>query len=126
MSNSNNVVILKGNLFADPKINPTNGGKEVVNIFLATNRPDWRDDEGQWHKRPVQKNNIAVFVPRAIKLLKELKAGDGIEVRASVEIREFVDGDGVVHKRTEIVCGDRYEGHLVKRWAPPSRKTGAE
>lgn len=116
---SNNVVILKGHLGADPKIAETNGGKPVANIFLATNRRDYKDGDGVWHKRDAQWHNVSVYIPRGVTFLEGLKKGDGIEVRASVEQREFTDkSTGEVRKVVEIVCNDRFEGHLVKAWSP--------
>ena len=127
MANSNNVVVLKGHLGADPKFSDLNNGGVVANLFVATNRPDWKDDEGQWHKRDPQWNNVAVFLPRSIEALKSLAKGDGVEVRASVEIREFHDkGTGEVRKTVDIVCNDRWAGHLVKPWSPATKKAAAE
>lgn len=123
MANTNNSVILKGHLGVDPTFSTTGQGHEVANIFILTNRPDYKDGAGVWHKREPQRNNVAVFLPSAIKRLKELKQGDGIEVRCSVDIAEWATKDtGEVRRAPSLVCNDRYAGHLVKNWAPERRK----
>lgn len=123
MADSNNSVILKGHLGVDPTFSVTGQGHEVANIFILTNRPDYRDGEGKWHKREPQRNNVSVFLPQSIARLKEMAKGSGLEVRCSVGITEWNTKDtGEVRRTAELVCNDRYAGHLVKAWSPPSRK----
>lgn len=121
MAESNNSVILKGHLGVDPTFSTTKGGHEVANIFILTNRSDYRDGDGKWQKREPQKNNVSVFLPQAIKRLKELTRGAGIEVRCSVDIAEWTDrGTGECRRAPELTVNDRYAGHLVKAWSPPN------
>lgn len=123
---SNNVVILKGHLGTDPQIVDMNNGRQVANLFVLTNRRDYKDDQGHWQKRDAQRHNIAVYLPRSIALLKDLAKGAGIEVRASVEQREFTDkATGEVRRTVEIIVNDRFEGHLVKAWSPSLDKPAA-
>jgi single stranded DNA-binding protein len=123
MANSNNVVILKGHLGAAPKIVDMNNGKRVANLFLATNRRDYKDADGNWQKRAPQWHNVSVFLPRSIDAVAAMSKGDGIEVRASIEQREYTDkGTGEVRKTVEILVNDRFEGHLVKAWSPAPSK----
>lgn len=116
---SNNALVLKGHLGTTPQIKTTDGGKRVANIFLITNRRDYKNEAGEWVKRPGQAHNVTVFVPRALDFLEGLEKGAAIEVRASVEQREFtVKATDEVRKVVEIMCNDRFEGHLVKAWNP--------
>ena len=106
-----NLVTLKGFLGADPVITPLTSrpNASVANVRLATNRPDWRDEQGNWHKREPRWVSVSVFLPSAIEFFQTAKKGDGVELRCSVEDRKG---------EMKLICDQHFEGHLAKSWNP--------
>lgn len=85
---SHQLVILVGNLGADPEIGTTKSGSTVTNFRMATNR-QWKDKSGNTQKETTWWR-ISVFGPQAEPCAKYLKKGEQVYVEGEV----ISDDDG--------------------------------
>ncbi len=110
-----NKVFLIGNLGADPELRITQGGKEVVRLSVATNRPV-REGEGwaevaEWHK-------IVLFDHQARHASERLSKGDAVGVVGDLRYRKWTDRDGKARSTTEIIAQSvAYLGSASRRSA---------
>lgn len=116
-----NIVILSGNLGADPEIRNTGNGNRVANFSLATSRPRYadghivRDGQGraeqdtEWH-RVVAFNGNARSAEKCVKGMKVLVIGRN-------KTNKWKDKDGNDRYTTEVIA-DRIE---FQSW--PKRET---
>ncbi len=103
-----NIVILNGNLGADPEIRNTGNGNRVANFSLATSRPRYadgnivRDENGraeqdtEWH-RVVAFNGQAKSAEKCVKGMKVLVIGRN-------KTQKWTDKDGVTRYTTEVIA----------------------
>jgi single-strand DNA-binding protein len=97
-----NLVVLRGNLGADPEVKKLNGnGQSVCNFRLATNET-WTDKEGRkgertdWHR-------IVVWGKLAELCGEHLKKGEQAYVEGRLQCREY-EKNGEKHWVTEVVA----------------------
>jgi single-strand DNA-binding protein len=118
-----NLVILVGNLGADPELRYTPSGAAVVNFSLATSET-YKDRDGnrqtktEWH-------NIVAWRQLAEICGKYLHKGKQVYIEGSLQTRKWQDRDGNDRYTTEIVanqmqmlggrddsqCGGQNRGH---------------
>lgn len=103
MSDGMNLVILAGNVGADPDLRATQGGTSVLNIRLATNKSWVKDGERQertdWH-------SVVVWGPRAEGLSKILTKGISVVIRGELRTSSYDDKNGEKRYRTEVVADE--------------------
>jgi single-strand DNA-binding protein len=101
----NNKVQLSGFLGQDPK-EIAKSGKNFTVLQVATTdsyavkqdkQTKWEDKETIWH-------DVFVFRPTALKIAKDLKKGDKVELSGSLSYRLFKDEAGITRKQATIVA----------------------
>lgn len=103
MADGINLVIVSGNIGADPELRQlAQAGSCVLNIRLATTKriksgDDWKD-QTEWH-------SVEAWGKRADALHKILKKGMHLTVQGSLKTRSYEDKDGVKRYKTTI-AGD--------------------
>ncbi len=105
MARGVNVVILIGNLGADPEMRFTPSTTAIANLRLATSE-SWRDkstgeqrERTEWHK--------VVLYNRLAEIAGEyLRKGSKIYLRGRLQTRKWQDTAGQSHTTTEIVGDD--------------------
>jgi len=100
-----NMVVLIGNVGADPVIRSTASGGTVAQISLATSRR-WNDkttgevrEETEWHR-------ITFFNGRADTVAKHVRKGMKISVQGRIHYTSWVGEDGAKKYGTEILADD--------------------
>ena len=100
-----NIVIIHGNLGADPKPAQTKSGLAVCNMSVATNERKQTDgewvDHTEWHQ-------VTVFGKQAENCSKHLTKGSKVVVNGKLRTRKYTDKTDVERRSTEIVA-DRVE-----------------
>ena len=104
-----NIVILAGNVGADPESRTTQGGTNITNIRLATSRPRYadgkvlRDDQGrrvqdtEWHR-------VTIFNGLGKTVQEHCVKGMKVLVRGRIHYTEWTDQDGVKRYGCEIIA----------------------
>ena len=100
-----NLVIITGNLGADPKVNKTKSDLTVANLSIATNERikqgnEWIDHT-EWH-------NVVVFGGQAETSARFLTKGSKVAIHGKLRTRKWTTEDGQERRTTEIVA-DRVE-----------------
>ena len=102
-----NIVILAGNLGADPETRTTTGGTRITTFRLATSRPRYsegkvlRDDNGyrlqdaEWHR-------VVCFNGLAKTIEDHCKKGMTVLVRGRIHYTQWTDQQGVDRYGCEI------------------------
>lgn len=119
MSGSVNLVMIVGNLGADPELRYTGAGTAVVNLRLATNEK-YKDKEGSMIER-TEWHRVVVWGDQAENCAKYLEKGRSAAVKGKLLTREWEDDAGLKRYTTEIIAdnfggvtflggGDREEG----------------
>lgn len=107
-----NRVELKGNLGRDAEVKTYGDNKEMVILHIAASN-DYRDDaKGEWVRRDPTWLRVPVFKPAAVKIAKELKKGQLVEILGGLKSGEYTDQHGEVKYSVEVVVQDRY--HTVR------------
>lgn len=104
MARSVNMVILLGNVGADPEVRSTPGGQQVATISLATSR-QWKDKSGEKQEK-TEWHRLVVWGTLAEIVEKYVKKGTQLHVVGSVEYRQWDDKDGNKRYSTEINVRD--------------------
>ena len=97
-----NVVMLVGNLGADPEVRTTASGEMVASLSVATSR-QWTGRDGQrqekthWHK-------VIVWGKQAELAQRYLAKGRKVHVQGEIEYRQWDKPDGTKGYATEIRC----------------------
>ena len=96
-----NVVIISGNLGANPEVRATASGLAVANLSVATNERVKQDgewaDHTEWHR-------ITVFGKQAEVCGKFLAKGSKVTVQGKLRTRKFTDKNGQDKWTTEILA----------------------
>lgn len=101
-----NVVILIGNLAADPEVRETNNGKSVANLRVAVNKGK---DEADFF-------DVVAWEKQAENVGKYLSKGSKIGVEGRLQTREWENNEGEKRRSVEVVAfrihflGDRGKG----------------
>ena len=102
-----NLVILIGNLGADPEIRHTPGGAAVATVSIATTRR-WKDKQSGEKKEDTQWHRV-IFWNRLAEIAGEyLKKGSQIYVEGRIETRKWTDDKGVDRYSTEIIANEMH------------------
>ncbi len=104
MADGRNLVILLGNVGADPELRVTSGGQSVLKIRMATSesyldKNRVRQEKTEWH-------TVIVWGKRADALAKFVEKGSRIYVEGSIQTRSYDDKDGNKRYSTEINCNE--------------------
>ena len=104
-----NLVLLIGNLDADPTIRYARHGKSIAKLTVVT-RGISRDDASG--KQRVELHKVVVFDEGLAKFAQQhLRKGAYVCVEGPAETHEWKDKDGHTHETTEVVVR-RHEGRL--------------
>lgn len=111
MAAGKNLVVLIGNLGAEPEVRYTPAGKPVCELRLATNE-SWTDSNGQKQER-TEWHRVVVWGKRAEACGKYLNKGRQVYVEGKLRTRswqddKFTDAKGTALTRyaVEIVAND--------------------
>ena len=107
-----NIVILVGNLGADPDLRSTNGGTDVASFSLGTSRPK-RDSEGKTYKdesgftaKDTEWHRITCFNGLARVVAQHATKGMLVSVRGRLHYTRWTDREGVERYGCEIIADD--------------------
>jgi len=125
-----NMVVLIGNVGADPQSRSTQSGGTVTQVSLATSRR-WNDkntgearEETEWHR-------VTCFNGLAANVAKYVRKGSKISVQGSIHYTSWVGQDGEKKYGTEIradqveFLSKAPEAQREEPAAPPARKPRA-
>lgn len=113
-----NLVILIGNVVADPELKNTTSGISVTNFKIAVNRRFTQGDQQQ-----TDFFSIVCFKKTAEFVAKYFTKGKPILVRGTLQTRNWTDNNNVKHYATEIVADEvSFIGH--KDDSPAGGQTG--
>ena len=103
-SRSINLVILVGNLTADPTLKTTQNGTPVTTFAVATNR-SYTDSSGA-KQDAADFHNIVAFGKLAEICTNLLKVGSKVMVEGRLQTRKWEGQDGKTNYRTEVVIDE--------------------
>ena len=109
---SNNLVVLRGHLGADPEDRRTPNGARVVEMRMAT-ASRWRTSEGERRER-TDWHRVSAFGHNADYAATYLRKGDLVQVLGS--IRNDVVGEGENRRKYSSVMADEVTGLNRRRW----------
>ncbi len=117
-----NKVYLIGRLASDPEFRTTQGGQEVTNLRMATNRI-WNDQSGQ--KNEATEFHTVVLWGRLAQIANQyLNKGSLVMIEGRLQTRSWEGQDGVKRYRTEIVAEGLQLGPRPKTSEmPPKEET---
>lgn len=99
-----NKIILIGNLTRDPELKQTEGGQQICNFGLATNR-QWVDASGE-KKESAEFHEVVAWGKLAEICENHLNKGKLIYVEGYLKTRSWEMENGEKKFRTEIVAQD--------------------
>ena len=107
-----NIVILVGNLGADPQSRTTTGGTEVSTFSLGTSRPK-RDSEGKTYKdesgftaKDTEWHRVTCFNGLGRVIAQHAVKGMLVSVRGRLHNTRWTDGEGVERFGYEVIADD--------------------
>jgi single-strand DNA-binding protein len=98
-----NLVILIGNLGADPEIRAIPNGGSVASIRLATTRR-WKDKQTGERKEATEWHRVVMFNRLSEIAGEYLKKGSQIYLEGRLQTRKWQDKDGKDNYTTEIIA----------------------
>lgn len=102
---SKNLVILIGNIGADPETRYTAGGDAICNIRLATS--DSYKDKNTGEKKEITEWHRVVFYRKLAEVAGQyLKKGSQVYIEGKIKTRKWQDKDGQDRYTTEIQAGE--------------------
>lgn len=101
MSRSVNLVILVGNVGADPEIRSTGAGTKVASVSLATNRQ--RKDRFGAIQTFVEWHRLVLWDKLAEIAEDYIRKGDKLHIQGRIEYQTDKGQDGVTRYYTDIV-----------------------
>ena|SRR5690349_1085294 len=90
---------LIGNLGADPDVRITNGGKQVVEIRLATSWGTGDNKKTEWHR-------VILFDKLGDVVAKYTRKGSLLFVEGRLQYRQYEDKDGNTRYMTEVIANE--------------------
>jgi single-strand DNA-binding protein len=96
-----NKVILIGLVGNDPKINPTNDGREIASFSLATSE-SWKDKTTGERKEKTEWHSIVVFGNLVNIVRSYVAKGSKLYLEGSLQTRKWED-KGITKYKTDIV-----------------------
>ena len=107
-----NIVILVGNLGADPQSRTTNGGTDVTTFNLGTSRPK-RDSEGKTFKdasgftaKDTEWHRVTCFNGLGRVIAQHGVKGMLVSVRGRIHNSRWTDSEGIERYGYEIIADD--------------------
>jgi single-strand DNA-binding protein len=107
-----NIVLLVGNLGADPQGRTTSGGTDVTTFSLGTSRPK-RDAEGKTYKdesgftaKDTEWHRVTSFNGLGRTVAQHARKGMLVSVRGRIHNTRWTDNEGVERFGYEIIADD--------------------
>jgi single-strand DNA-binding protein len=107
-----NIVLLVGNLGADPELRSTSGGTDVTSFSLGTSRPK-RDGEGKTFKdasgftaKETEWHRVTCFNGLGRTVAQHAAKGMLVSVRGRIHNSKWTDREGVERYGYEIIAGE--------------------
>lgn len=107
-----NIVVLVGNLGADPELRSTNGSNDVANFSLGTSRPR-RNSEGRTFKdesgftaKETEWHRVTCFNGLGRIVAQHAAKGMLVAVRGRIHNSKWTDREGVDRYSYEIIADD--------------------
>lgn len=107
-----NIVLLVGNLGADPDLRSTSGGNDVASFSLGTSRPR-RDGEGRTFKdesgftaKETEWHRVTCFNGLGRTIAQHAAKGMLVSVRGRIHNSKWTDREGVERYSYEIIADD--------------------
>lgn len=107
-----NIVILVGNLGADPELRSTTGGTDVATLSLGTSRPK-RDSEGRTYRdasgftaKDTEWHRIICFNGLGRTIAQHASKGMLVSVRGRLHHTRWTDREGVERYGCEVIADD--------------------
>ena len=107
-----NIVILVGNLGADPELRSTNGGTDVATFSLGTSRPK-RDSEGKTYKdasgftaKDTEWHRVTCFNGLGRIIAQHAVKGMLVSVRGRLHNTKWTDREGIERYGYEVIADD--------------------
>lgn len=123
-----NLVILIGNLGADPDVKFLPSGNAVATVNIATSRR-WKDKNTGEKKEETEWTRV-VFFNRTAEIAGEyLKKGSKVFVEGRLKTRKWTDKDGKDNYTTEVIAsemqmlGERMVSDKDKGYTPPATQS---
>jgi single-strand DNA-binding protein len=102
MADGINMVVLSGNIGAEPELKTLQSGQAMLKIRLATNR-SYKDASGEWVES-VDWHGVTVWGKRATALADMLHKGRHVTVCGRLQTRTVDKDDGTKAYYTEVVA----------------------
>ena len=107
-----NIVLLVGNLGADPELRTTTGGTDIASFSVGTSRPK-RDGEGKTFKddrgftvKDTEWHRITCFNGLGKTVAQYASKGMLVSVRGRIHNSKWTDKDGIERYGYEIIADD--------------------
>jgi single-strand DNA-binding protein len=107
-----NIVLLVGNLGADPELRSTNSGTDIAIFNLGTNRPR-RDSEGRTYKdasgftaKDTEWHRVTCFNGLGRVVAQHATKGMLVSVRGRIHNSKWTDREGIERYGYEIIADD--------------------
>jgi single-strand DNA-binding protein len=107
-----NIVLLVGNLGADPELRSTNGGTDVATLSLGTSRPK-RDSEGKTYKdasgftaKDTEWHRVICFNGLGRIIAQHATKGMLVSVRGRLHYTRWTDREGIERYGCEVIADD--------------------
>ena len=107
-----NIVILVGNLGADPQSRTTNSGVDVTSFSLGTSRPK-RDSEGRTYKdasgftaKDTEWHRVTCFNGLGRVIAQHATKGMLVSVRGRIHNSKWTDSEGIERYGYEVIADD--------------------
>ncbi|MES2903314.1 MAG: single-stranded DNA-binding protein [Pseudomonadota bacterium] len=107
-----NIVLLVGNLGADPELRSTNGGTDIAILSLGTSRPK-RDSEGKTFKdangftaKDTEWHRITCFNGLGRVVAQHATKGMLVSVTGRIHNSKWTDREGIERYGYEIIADD--------------------
>ena len=107
-----NIVLLVGNLGADPELRSTNSGTDIAIFNLGTSRPR-RDSEGRTYKdasgftaKDTEWHRVTCFNGLGRVVAQHATKGKLVSVRGRIHNSKWTDREGIERYGYEIIADD--------------------
>jgi len=107
-----NIVLLVGNLGADPELRSTNGGTDIAIFSLGTSRPK-RDSEGKTYKdasgftaKDTEWHRVTCFNGLGRVIAQHATKGMLVSVKGRIHNSKWTDREGIERYGYEIIADD--------------------
>ena len=107
-----NIVILVGNLGADPQSRTTNGGTDVTTFSVGTSRPK-RDSEGKTYKdasgftaKDTEWHRVTCFNGLGRVIAQHASKGMLVSVSGRLHNSKWTDSEGIERYGYEVIADD--------------------